>query len=82
MARVSSCCCCLSVRTGTMILGILLWLSLLSEIESFNIWRLIAVGFAALFFLLMVMDDTEKKRRNFFFCYAASQVFMFIFGIY
>ena len=80
--KATSCCCCISVSTGTMILGVLVWLSLLSEIDRFEPFRLIANGFAAITFLLMAMDDTKQKRKNFFYCYAASQVFMFCHNLY
>ena len=57
--RSASCCCCFTVSTGTMVLGVLTWLSLLQEIDRFEPIRLVANGIAAICFLLMAMDDTE-----------------------
>ena len=80
--EASNCCCCISVRTGTMLLGFFTLLGLLNEINEFIPIRLAANGIVSVAFLLMVMDDTEGKRKLFFYCYAICTVIMYFFGIY
>ena len=68
----NSCCCCISVRTGVMLLGALAWVNMLQEIEEFYPIRLAANAAAAIAFLIMVMDDSESKRKLFFWAFFAS----------
>ncbi len=68
------CCCCVSVRTGAMILGFFTLLGLLQEIENFVPLRLAINGVAAIAFILMLADDTEQKRRLFFYAAMISSI--------
>ena len=76
------CCCCLSIRTGAMILGFFSLLSLLSEVEEFYPLRLAANGVAAVSFVLMIFKDSEFNRKLFFITYMISTLLMFCVGVY
>ena len=78
----SHCCCCISVRTGTMIIGFFTLLSLFSEIEHFMPLRLAVNGVAAIAFILMLMDDSEQKRRLFFYAAMISSVLQYCYALY
>ena len=77
-----SCCCCISVKTGTILLGAMAMLGLLQEIEHFYPMRLAANGISTVAFVLMLLDDTDFKRKLFFYCFMLSSLFMYCFGLY
>ena len=78
----STCCCCISVRTGVMILGGLTWLNLLGEIDEFYPIRLAATAVAAIAFLIMIMDDSESKRKLFFWAFIVATSVTYVFTIF
>ena len=82
MFTTKSCCCCISLRTGAILLGITCWLNMLQEITEFYPIRLAASAIAAIAFLIMMMDDTEGKRKLYFWSFFASTIVMYIFSIY
>ena len=77
-----TCCCCLSVYQGTMILGCFTLLNLLSEIEEFSPLRMAVNAIAAIAFVLMVFKDSEFNRKLFFITYMISSIMMWCLGIY
>ena len=77
-----SCCCCISVRTGTMVLGVLTLLSLFEELNEFLPLRMAANGVAAVAFVLLVLDDTEFKRKLFYYSYSACQCVIYSYTLY
>ena len=77
-----TCCCCISAKTGTKVLGFFAALGLLSQLTEFNPLTLAANGVMTIAFLLMVMDDSASKRKLFFYCYLFGALVMYFFGIY
>ena len=82
MGGTNSCCLCMSVSAGTMILGVFTWLSLFQELDHLMPLRLLLNVVAAICFLLMAMNDTEAKRRNFFWAYTVATVVTFIIYVF
>ena len=79
---VNSCCCCISVKTGTLILSILVCLSLFQELDE---WNPIRFGFnlaCASMFLWQLVKDTEQKRLNFAITYILSESVQYLFAVY
>ena len=75
-----SCCCCISVKTGTMILGVCMLINLLKEIEEFYPLRLAATATASIAFILMIFDDSEFKRKLFFYTFMIATLVIFYFS--
>ena len=68
--KIKGCCCCVSLRTGTFVMGILVALSLLEELEYLNPIRLFLTVMTFTFFIMMLQDDSFRNRQYFFnlFC--------------
>ena len=79
---VNSCCCCVKVKTGTLILSIIVTLSLFQEIEE---WNPIRFGFnlaCASIFLWQLVKDTEQKRMVFAITYIVCKSVQYLFAVY
>ena len=76
------CCCCFSVKAGTILLGVISTLAILDELNEFHPLRLAANGVAAISFLLMLCDDSDFKRKLFYYSYSASQVLIYVYAIF
>ena len=74
MVKVDNCCCCLSVGTGTKIIGFLLVLDLIGELNhpTVNHLRWALKLFVAGVFLFMLIRDSKFSRMLFFFTYLAN----------
>ena len=66
---LQNCCCCISVATGTYIIGWLAVLSLLGEIWDFRVYRLITNLILIPFFLFMFFRDRKFSRRLWHYAY-------------
>lgn len=67
--KVQNCCCFITIELGVMILGCLVWFSLLGEFDWFNPIRAAITIATGIFFLNMVLRDNEKHREYFFYLY-------------
>ena len=61
MVKVDNCCCCFSVSTGTKVIGILLILDLVGELNhpTENLLRWALKLFVAAVFLFMLIKDSK-----------------------
>ena len=78
--KVKTCCCCLEVDTGVMILGILVWTALLSEVKDFNPVRAVITLATGSLFLLMVFRDSAKHREWFYYSYIVNSICSVLFA--
>ena len=67
--RVNSCCCCISIWLGTMIIGCLLFTDLLVELKYPSNIRLIVKLITIASFITMIYRDFAWSRCAFFFIY-------------
>ena len=67
-----SCCCCLSVKTGAYIIGAMLVLDLLGQLENFNFLQCIIKLATVAVFGNMILSDSESSRKWFFFAWIIS----------
>lgn len=79
--KVKSCCLCLSVEMGVMVLGCLTWASLLNEFAYFNPIRAAITVATGVVFFNMVFDDSSTNRKRFLIAYAINAVSSLAFGI-
>ena len=75
-------CCCLSVRTGTLILGFMALLGLMQEVDDFHAMRAAANGAIAAAFFLLLVKDTETNRKVFFYIYLFGTIVLYLFGVF
>lgn len=80
--KVKSCCFCLSVEMGVMVIGCLCWASLLNEFNFFNPIRACITVATGIQFFLMVFQDSQENRKRFFFAYAIFCLSSLIFGVH
>ena len=67
--KLDNCCLCIPLQIGVYMIGGLVCLSLLIEIELFNLYRTILESIVFLTFLLMVFKDSAATRQIFFVSY-------------
>lgn len=79
--KVKSCCLCLSVEMGVMVLGCLSWAALLNEFAYFNPVRAAITVVTGVIFLDMVREDSRENRKRFLIAYAINTVSSLLFGI-
>ena len=77
--RIQGCCCCVDLKMGTYLMGALVVLSLLEELDYFNPIRLLVTVMTISFFFMMVSDDSERNRQYFFFLFCLWIVFRLIY---
>ena len=70
-----SCCCCLSVKTGAFIIGSMMIIDLLGQLENFNALQCIIKLGAVAIFANMILNDSEDSRKWFFFAWVLSPFF-------
>ena len=70
MVKVSKCCCCIKVKTGAYIIGVLHVLGVIFGLIDMNLIRVAMDIFCGATFLLMVFKDSEQKRLFYFAAYA------------
>ena len=59
---------------GVMVLGTLVWFSLLNELSHFNPIRTVVTVTTGIIFFFMVFRDSAKHREYFFYSYIAFQI--------
>ena len=79
--KVKKCCCCVPIDIGVMILGALLWFSLLGELDYFNPIRMGITVTVGCIFLFMVFQDSDDARKLFFLGYLVYQISSIVFAI-
>ena len=67
--KVKTCCCCLSLEAGAIIIGVLQCVAMVTLFSNFLWPRFIILAISILFFLNMVVNDNEKHRKWFFIVY-------------
>ena len=78
--KVKTCCCCLQVDTGVMLLGILVWFGLMSEVKYFNPVRATFTIATGIMFLVMVYRDSAKHREWFYMTYIVYSITAVLFA--
>ena len=73
-----TCCCFLSAKIGTYVLGALTAIALLSEVDEFIPSRFGPNIAMVAFFFAMIMNDSEKSRHAFFACYFTGNMVLLI----
>ena len=80
--KVRTCCCCVSVEMGVMLLGCQLWFGSLEEFKIFHPLRLVATLTAGVLFLTMVFEDSKGARERFFYAFLVQQATWLLYAVY
>ena len=78
MVKVSKCCCCIKVKTGAYIIGILHVLGVIFGTIDMDFIKVAMDIFCGATFLLMVFKDSEQKRLFYFAAYVCYSVLIVI----
>ena len=70
--KLKTCCCCITIDMGVMILGTIVCIGITAEIKEFNPIRAAVTIGAGSAFLLMVFKDSAKHREWFFYAYVVN----------
>ena len=75
---LKSCCLCISVRKGTLAIGIFNLVAAISSIATLDIFGFILRVFTALTFTVMVYKDSSAHRLYFFVCYLTNELIIYV----
>ena len=76
MVRVTKCCCCIQIKTGTYIIGSLHVLGLVAGIFRLQLLTITLEIFTGCTFLYMVYRDSERNRLLYFTAYCCYAVIL------
>ena len=74
MVKISNCCCCISIETGTIILGVLSCLNILQYIAKFELMGFMLTLAVCIAFVAMLVSNQAITRLLFLITYIAEYV--------
>ena len=74
MVKISNCCCCISIETGTIILGVLGCLGILQYLAVFELFGFLLTLAVVISFVTMLISNQAITRLLFLIAYIAEYV--------